>query len=450
MNIYPFETTFQQFVEENNLFDHTKRLLVAVSGGVDSISMAHILYKWKYQIAIVHCNFQLRGAESDEEENFVKNWAEQKQIQLFIQHFNTKQFAQEHKITIQEAARKLRYDYFNELAIEHQFDFIVIAHNLDDVMETFFINLLRGTGIKGLTSIPLTNGKLVRPFLFAPRKDILAYAQHEQLLWKDDSSNASDKYLRNQIRHHIIPALSDIEPAVYSTFKNTIEHIKDTNALFEYWLNEKSAAYIHPSKIGLHIKLHDLLAQPYGKTWLFHLLQPYQFNKDHVEQICQTHQSGKQFISAEYKAYIDRDELIVAKYSGDEKDVFIIHSTDSGISVPVPLQILLTERTSDFIISTDTNIGSFDADKIKFPLILRKWHDGDMFQPFGMNNFKKLSDFFIDLKISVPEKENIWILENANNEIIWVVGYRIDNRYRISEETKKILVIHVTQNQASA
>lgn len=440
----PLHILFSEFIQQNKLFNKSDKLLLAFSGGIDSVVLTHLLIHSGFNIELAHFNFQLRGEESNGDEDFVTYYAEQNHIPIHIKRFDTKKFANKNNLTIQEAARNLRYDFFYEMVAKKNFTHILTAHHLDDSIETFFINLLRGTGIKGLCGIPLKNEKITRPLLFATRQDIYDYAIAHSLSWREDSSNQSDKYMRNQIRHHLIPLLISLQPNFYEIFKENLRHINDSQKLLETLVKETiNSTLQNKNNDEIIISVKKLKEKDYPTSLLFHFLQTFQFNEDQVNQMLEKeHQSGKKFIVPEYTAVYDRDSLIISKNKESDSGIYWIEKNINEIKVPINLVFSIKKYSAAYSISKNPHIACLDADKLQFPLQLRKWQPGDYFYPFGMEQVKKLSNFFIDNKKSLIQKENIWVLL-SNNSLIWIVGQRIDNRFRITDQTKNVLEIRL-------
>ena len=428
----PLAILFKKFVEKSKLFKTNDKLLLAFSGGIDSVVLAHLLLTNNYHFELAHCNFQLRSSESERDEQFALAFAEKNNLVIHNQRFETKTFAKEQKITIQEAARILRYRYFNDIAMQQKCTFILTAHHLDDSIETIFLNLIRGTGIKGICGVPMQNNRIVRPLLFATRKQIELYAHKNKLSWVEDSSNQSDKYKRNQIRHHLIPLITSQNNNFYTIFKENIHRFSNSVQLLEALVNEKMASIIETKNEQIIIKLNKLKQFP----------QYTSFNYEQIKSITeQTHQSGKTYNSTNYHAYIDRDKLIILpRIKNIPSNEIEITSNIKQINEPISLTFKTINYQKYKQIPNDSSIAFLDITKIHFPLILRRWKHGDKFQPLGMEHFKKISDFLTDLKTPRYLKDNIWVL-TSNKQIIWVVGYRIDNRFKITDKTEKALRI---------
>lgn len=440
-------SNFQIFIDSNNLCKKTERILLGISGGTDSVCMFHLFRQLEYPIGVAHCNFQLRGEESDQDEVFVRNLAEEYDIPFFTTRFNTKEVAESEGISIQMAARDLRYEWFEEIRNKYSYDYISIAHNRDDVIETFLINLTRGSGIKGFTGIKPKSQYIIRPVLFASRKEISGYLSENNYDYREDSSNSSVKYSRNLIRHEIIPLFEKINPRFRETIIENISRLKDAETIYLNNIDKTTESIIYEKDQKLLIKLDKLQNLNPLSIFLYEILHPFGFSNSQVLDIIESLDkiSGKQFFSLTHRLIKDRTDLIIEEISSiSDKSYYIDFNTES-INIPLSLNISKIEIGKDFEMIKSKNIGLFDLGKIEFPLILRKWQKGDYFMPLGMKNLKKLSDFFIDCKFSLSDKENTWILE-SNNKIVWVVGHRIDERFKISDSTKNLLKLEVIKD----
>lgn len=433
----------QEYVAEHLLLDATGQILVAVSGGVDSMVLLHLLQTAGYKISVAHCNFKLRGLEADGDEAFVKQYCKEHNIPLHNESFNTADVAKHTGESIQMAARRLRYDWFNALCLVHNYTCVATAHNANDVAETFFVNLSRGTGLSGLTGIKPKNGNTARPLLFATRADIETYAKANNIIWRNDSSNQSIKYRRNLIRHKVMPVFEEINPSFIKSILATISRLEDSNILLKGLVDEKLEDIIaeNGDKIFVHIdKLKNL--KPVS-LYLYELLSGYGFNSQQAEDIEQAleRQPGQRFYSNEYELYRDREFLVIQPAKEKEADkVYLIGDNFNTENLPVKLDFKVVMNDGKVDLKQPASVALLDFGKIKFPLKLRRWQQGDRFQPFGMNKGKLLSDFFNDSKISQAEKEELWVLE-SNEKIAWIVGYRTDNRFKITEKTTGILQI---------
>lgn len=427
-------------LQQNFTFLHGKKLLLAVSGGLDSIVMTHLFHQLGLNIAIAHCNFQLRGTESVEDEIFVRKLATQLKIPAFITHFDTRAFAADFKLSTQMAARELRYNWFNELAETNGFDYILTAHHADDNLETFLINLSRGTGIEGLTGIPQQNAKIVRPLLEFTRDEIEQYAKLNNIEWREDSSNASDKYLRNKIRHDIVPKLKEINPDILKSIQKTQQFLQQTQEMAEDASIMVYQQVAQQANEEIHFNLKKLKQLPNYRSYLFSWLREFGFTAwDDVYDLA-TAQSGKQVFSNRYKLLKNREYLILSELTDFVASEFTIDENQKDVKVPLNLSI---EKVDDMGHATNRTI-FVDADKLQYPLQLRKWNEGDSFFPLGMEGkSKKVAKLFKDEKLSLNEKDKIWLL-CSNDQIVWVIGIRADERFKVGTQTTNILQIKLT------
>jgi tRNA(Ile)-lysidine synthase len=431
---------FQNHIVQNFDFLIGKKLLLATSGGLDSMIMVDLFHKLSFDIAMAHCNFQLRGVESFEDQQFVQNYADANEIDVFITQFDTTTFAKDFKLSIQVAARELRYSWFYELLETKKYDYILTAHHADDNLETFIINLIRGTGLEGLTGIPAQNGNIIRPLLIFSRQEIEQYAKEINMEWREDSSNTSDKYLRNKIRHNVVPVLKELNPDFLSSFLKTQAYLHESKAMAE------DASILVYQQVAeekgeeIHFDLNKLKKLPNYKSYLYEWLNEFKFSAWEDIYDLVDGQSGKQVFSEGFRLLKDRDSLILCPINNeDEIEEYYIFKDQKEINIPLNLSFLKVTDTS--LVSNTTIF--VDEDKLWFPLVLRRWKHGDKFQPTGMEGkSKKVSKFFKDNKLSLIEKENSWIL-CSDNQIVWIVGFRQDERFKIGNRTKKILKIQL-------
>lgn len=430
-------------IYKNNLFTKKSKILLAVSGGADSIFLLFVLKDLGYDIQIAHCNFNLRDVESDQDEQFVKDIADKYSIRCYVRSFDTLKFAEENKISIQMAARQLRYDWFEELLVENNFSCIATGHHQDDSIETFLINLIRGSGISGLCGIQMINNKIVRPLLSLKRNQIEYFLTKQNIKYRNDSSNSDIKYLRNNIRHQLIPLLKEINPKIQETISNEIDMLNGINNIFKEKVNDIRKSIMIKREELFIIKISDLLNISNLEVILYELLRP--FGSFQVKQIINSLrvQSGKQFFSNTHYILIDRECLIISQKKETNNKEIKIFRTVTEISKPLYMKL---SETFDLSIVNDPLFAKFDLNKLTFPLLLRKWKNGDKFIPLGMNNFKKVSDFFVDEKYTLNEKKEQWILCSKEN-IIWIVGKRIDDRYKIASNTKKTYIAQLLKNK---
>lgn len=427
----------QNHLEANLSFLQESKLFLAVSGGIDSMVLLDLFYKINYEIAVLHCNFSLRDSESDEDENFVKQFCNERKIPVYVKKFETQQLAKEYKLSIQVAARKLRYDWFYKQLEENKFDYILTAHHLDDVLETFLINLSRGTGLDGLTGIPAQNDKVIRPLLPFSREEIQNYAKENNLKWREDSSNASDKYLRNKIRHDIVPIIKDLNPSFLNSFQNTIENLQQANSLVDDASSLVYEKVVHDEGSQIKIDIIELFAFKNFKAYLYQWLKQFEFTAWNDIYDLVYAQPGKQVFSENYVLLKDRDFLILhAKKSNVNNEVYFIINKSNDVKVPINMSIC---NVSDISI-VNSNCIFVDEDKLQFPLTIRKWEEGDYFFPLGMRGKKKLSKYFKDEKFSLIDKASQWLL-CSENQIVWIIGMRQDERFKVENNTINILQI---------
>ena len=416
-----------------------KKILIACSGGLDSVVLSRLFKELNYDISLAHCNFSLRGKESDEDEKFVILLADKLSIPIFNKKFNTKAYKIKHKLSTQVAARQLRYQWFEEVCTEHSFDYLATAHHLDDDLETFLINLSRGTGLRGLIGIPLINDKIIRPFLNFPRADILQYAKEKNSPWREDSSNQTSDYLRNKLRIEVIPRLKEVDHNLLNGFHQTQKYLNDSMALVNDYMALIKNLVVDETEDGFEIDVLKLQDLPNTNALLYELLAPFGFTAwDDISDLL-TAQSGKQIFSESHRILKNRKSLLLVENSFvDNEETYTIKESDTGIDTPINLKIEHVAKTSDYTPS----IVYLDVQKLNFPLQLRKWREGDSFYPFGMKGKKKLSKFFKDEKLSLVAKEKTWVLTSGNH-IVWIVGMRSDHRFKVENQTKKILKITV-------
>lgn len=413
---------FKNHLDQNFPHLYGKKLLLTVSGGIDSVVLVHLCKKIQLEIGVAHCNFQLRDTESDEDELFVQELCTQYNIPIFIQKFSTSDYAVQRKLSTQLAARELRYNWFNEIIENNNYNYIVTAHHLDDQIETFLINLTRGTGLEGLTGIPEQNDKIIRPLLIFSRNEIENFATKNQIDWREDSSNASDKYLRNKIRHAVVPVLKQLNPSFLTSFQETLNHLKQSVELVEDVTAIMYERIVTQLDHKIQINIEELLKLKNYKSYLYQWLKEYGFTAwDDIYNLPHA-QSGKQVFSNSYILLKDRNYLLLSlKEKEAVKESFFINENLKNHKVPLNLSFC----NISYISNSDNNIIFVDEDKLQFPLEIRKKKEGDSFYPSGMNGKKKLSKYFKDEKYSLLEKEEQWLLV-SNNKIVWVIGKRAD------------------------
>lgn len=414
------------------------KILVGVSGGIDSMVLLHLLIHTGLSVGVAHCNFSLRGEESDGDEQFVRYYCLMNGIQFHSIRFDTMEYAKENGFSIQVAARKLRYAYFDELCREHKYTRIAIAHNLNDSVETVLLNLSRGTGLKGLTGIKHVNGKVIRPLLFALRSEIEEYANAHNINYREDSSNATTKYKRNFIRHKVLPLLQNLNPSVYQSIALTAANLSESQVLVDRQLEQIRSTLVRGKGNSFLLSLSKLNDVPAAQLFLVEFLADFGFTPSQAREAYNLiHSISGKFIESEtHTVFHDREFLIVQpKIRTEDIDIEIYPETES---IDEPLKMIF--QTFDAIIiniEKDTKVANLDWQKLKFPLRIRHWRPGDRFIPLGMKGFKKVSDFLIDIKLPVADKQKVFVL-TSGNDIVWVIGYRIDNRFRIDNETQRV------------
>lgn len=438
---------FEAFIAYNQkeqLFTAEDKVLLTVSGGIDSMCMLFLFMQSDINFGIAHCNFQLRGTESDGDEKFIKNFASQNNIPFHVTRFDTENFAKKNKLSIQMAARELRYNWFEKVAEEHGYSKIATAHNRNDAVETFFINLTRGTGIKGLTGIKSRVNHIIRPVLFATRKEIELYSQSNNISFREDSSNADTKYLRNSIRHNIITEFEKLNPSFLEAVIHASEILYEAEIVYAERLKELKAKIFSEKLSEVHLSKDAIRNLELSSVMLYELLVPFGYTKDNAAKILKSldGQSGKTFYSEKYQLLIDRKKLIISEISDINDNEYKIESPEVKVTLPIELKTAILTADINLIIPKSAKTASLDLDKLKFPLTIKRWHSGDYFYPFGMTGKKKLSDFFTDQKFSLLDKKNVWLL-CSGNDIVWIIGHRIDNRFAISKSTKHVLQIEL-------
>lgn len=447
---------FITYIQQQELFRLSRdRVLLAVSGGIDSVAMVYLFKKAGVKFGIAHCNFQLRGAESDGDAIFVEQLAESMKVPFYKTCFETEKIADEQKKSIQVAARDLRYTWLDSIQNQHDYNYIAIAQHLNDSIETIFINLTMGCGIRGLHGILPKNGKIIRPLLFAKKTDIQEYIQQNKIAYREDSSNASTKYTRNAIRHSVIPELQKINPFLEKTFQENIEHFQATEALYNYAIQQLKNNVLTEKNNTIWIEIEGVEKSPTPMTLLYEILSVYNFKPSKIRTVFNRREenSGTIFSSATHQILKDRTHWILSPILNPEQTknkVFTIEKMDAttGIFDAENFQIEWSISTEIPPFNDDKKSACLDFEKLHFPLQLRHWKDGDIFYPFGMNGQKKkLSKFFKDNKLNRFEKDEIWLLCDANDEIIWVLNSRQDERFKLDEKTKKILNLNIKKSK---
>lgn len=415
----------KEFIEKEDLFSKQDKILVALSGGADSVALTRILITLGYHCEAAHCNFELRGEESDRDEDFVRNFCRSLNIKCHSIHFETRRYAAQQSISIEMAARELRYNWFTKICEESDCQVVAVAHHKDDSVETMLLNLIRGTGINGLLGIRPKNGNVVRPLLCASRQEVVAYLHRMNQTYVTDSTNLEDEYTRNKIRLNILPLMEEINPSVKDGLVKTASYLNDISKVYQQAIKESiDRIFITPEK---EISIEKLMNEPAPQALLFEVLSPLGFNSTQVEEVYGSlnGQPGKRFISSQWQVVKDRDLLLIEKVkTANDKPQIIFE------------EVLLTK---EFVIPKDKNTACFDANKFKGVISIRKWEKGDYFIPFGMKGKKLVSDFMTDSKFSLLKKEQQWVL-SCNDQIAWLIGERTDNRFRIDDSTQKVII----------
>lgn len=431
-----FQWNINKYIEEKALFGLQDKVLVALSGGADSVALLRVLLTLGYTCEAAHCNFHLRGSESDRDEKFVRELCNVLGVKLHVIHFDTKTYAVTHHISIEMAARELRYAWFEQLRCEINAEVIAVAHHRDDSVETFLLNLIRGAGINGLKGIAARNGNIVRPMLEVNRKDILDYLHYLKQGYVTDSTNLENEYMRNKIRLNVLPLLSEINPSVSDNIAETAERLANVSTIYNKEIDTARKRVLSEDNSSLkRIHIEHLLTEMSPASLLFEILHPLGFNSRQIKDIFRSlsGQVGKRFACAGWEVLRDRDYLLLRKHE--------VRNVDAGL----PKLIMETvEKTLDFVIPRNKEIACLDADKLALPLTLRKWQKGDKFVPFGMTGKKNVSDYLTDRKFSLFAKERQHVV-CSEDKIVWLVGERTDNRFRVTEETKRILILRVQE-----
>jgi tRNA(Ile)-lysidine synthase len=432
----------KKYISDNSIIEPGNRILLAVSGGIDSMVMAHLFHMLDYEIGIAHCNFSLRAMESDKDEEMVRQYAYELNIPFHATRFDTIVFAKKNKLSVQMAARDLRYKWFEEIRKENGYDLIAIAHNLNDNIETLLINLIRGTGLAGMAGMKPSINKIIRPLLFATRQEILSFRNKNEIAFREDSSNADTKYTRNKIRHQVVPLLKEINPSIEQTLNETLERFAGFSDIVAEYMSQVRLSISEEKDQFSTFNVNLLRTYLHNKTILFELFKPYGITNALLTDLIKVIEgkTGGQIITETHRIIKNRREIIVSDEDSRKESSYVVENIQdfcgfSGISSVKNIRI-----TENFEIPSEPHIACLDSQKVVFPIIIRKWKPGDYFFPLGMKQKKKLSDYFIDNKYSKFDKENIYILE-SDGKIVWIIGDRIDDRFRISKSTQKALLI---------
>lgn len=433
---------FLNHIDRHKLCKTTDKILVAVSGGVDSMVMLDLFMQSGFQVGVAHCNFKLRGDDSDADEQFVREVCRTRNIAFFTRSFDTKAEAARGNRSTQVAARELRYSFFREIAAVHQFDAVATGHHLDDNLETLLLNLVRGTGIEGLAGIPLRSGIIIRPLLFLTRRQITEYAKACGLAWREDSSNAGDEYNRNYLRHMVIPRLRELNPSLEETFAQSIERINAGVALARQAIAQIAGEIVSGTGDSLKIDLPALLSKDDPAVILWEILKSRGFNYDQCLLAVAPHQPGRRFFAGDNVMTVDRGVLMIERREMNAlRDVRIDQGQDHAENGAIALR-MKEVSAHDFRMIKDPGIAQLDGDKLMFPLKWRRWRPGDKLVPLGMTGEKKVSDLLTDARIPLPEKDTTTVIESGG-EIVWVAGVRISERFKVDKNTRKVLIIEI-------
>lgn len=427
----------KRYIGEKNLVFPHDRVLIAVSGGLDSMVLLHLMKHIDVEVAVAHCNFQLRDEDSDEDEAFVRAYCAKWNIPFFCKRFETNNYATEHKFSIQMAARELRYAWFEELMAGKGFTKLATAHHFNDTIETMIINWVRGAGIEGLRGIPAKRGNIIRPLLFATREEINAYAAEQAITWREDISNLTDDYQRNFIRHQVVPLLKRLNVSLENTLRESVFRMEEEWSFYLKSVERWKKDFVQTEGEVIKINKDGFNHPAHGVSLLWHSLKSIGFSYEQCAEALEIKdkQSGKHFLSSTHKLVVDREYFIVTRLEGDWDEIIIQQDQHRITLGPWVLDI---GDSPDIKPSDNPNLAVIDADKLDFPLRWRKWKPGDTFFPLGMDHHKKISDFLIDRKISVGEKDSVTVLESGG-KIVWVAGHRIDNRFRLTSTTRRAI-----------
>lgn len=435
---------FNNYIDKLCFVKPESRILMTVSGGIDSMVMANLFIKSGFNTGIAHCNFCLRDQESDLDEELVRKFADDLKIPFYVRRFDTKKYSLKKKISIQMAARELRYSWFEDVRKDNGYDFIALAHNLNDNIETFLINLIRGTGIAGLTGMKPVSGRLIRPLLFAPRRDIELYCRQEGVIYREDRSNSETRYTRNKIRHLVLPLLKEINPSIETTLNETAARLMEVNGIISDLTDTLKKDLFADRGNSIIINIDRLKPYLKNNALLFELLRQFGINERGLTDIrnITKGRTGGEVYTATHRFIKNRRELIITTHNEIPDTTVIIKNSDELKKLPFIASAHVVPIEKDFKVSSDPSVATIDSTKLAFPLKIRKWQKGDFFYPLGMQQKKKLSDFFVDKKFAKTDKENVLILE-SDGQIVWIIGVRLDERFKITGSTKNATIIKV-------
>nr|WKN37090.1 tRNA lysidine(34) synthetase TilS [Tunicatimonas sp. TK19036] len=436
-----FQEKFRKYINDNRLFEPTDRILLSVSGGIDSVVLTHLFAQEYDHWAIAHANFQLRAEESEQDEAFVRQLAEKYQVPFYSHSFEAQAYAEQQQLSIQMAVREVRRAWFLEFRAQHNFDYIALAHHHNDQLETLLLNLTKGSGIAGLRAMLPKNDVWVRPLLCATKEEITVYAQEQQLTWREDRTNKTVKYQRNWIRHRVIPALQEINPSLLQTTQSTVERLREVEAIFQAEVARVRKKAVSEKDGKIFIRKKIMKEHPQAASLLTEWLSPYGFSWDEVQQIMgalqQDAQPGLQFLSATHQLWVERKALVITPQTDQAGIAAQSHEEGQVTQTTLGYMEAAIIDRKGYQIKAEASIAALDYERLQFPLELRVWQPGDAFQPLGMPHRKKVSDFLVDTKVPLYQKQDVLVLLSAG-EIVWVVGSRVDHRYRITDRTQKV------------
>lgn len=447
---------FTSFIKKEHLFSQRDRLLLAVSGGVDSVVLCDLCKRAGFDFVMAHCNFQLRGEESERDEAFVRSLGEKHEKPVLVKRFDTEKIAREKKGSIQVIARELRYHWFAELiTTSSQEDkevapgWIVTAHHADDNLETGLMNFFKGTGIAGLRGILPRQQRIVRPLLFARKARLLQYAVEQGLKWVEDSSNETDKYTRNYFRHQLIPGLQQVFPQVEENLLNNIHRFREVEQLYREAVDRHKKGLLEKRDNEIHIPVLKWKKTVPLHTITYEIIREYGFTPHQTPEVIQLLDAvtGSYILSADYRIIRNRSWMIISPLPAEQSSVIAIGEEDQQVSFPGGV-LQLKQMAAGAPLSGSAQVAQLDAGEIRFPLLLRKWKAGDYFYPLGMPKKKKVGRFLSNLKTGLPEKENTWVLE-GDKKLLWVVGKRIDDRFKITPATRSVLQITIAASRSA-
>jgi len=426
--------------------DETQPYLIAVSGGLDSTVLCHLCKGLNLSFSILHCNFGLRGEESNRDEAFVKSLGEKYGVEVNVAHFETKNYAAKNKLSIQEAARNLRYQWFEKMRAEKGAPYVLLAHHANDNIETLVMHFFRGSGLSGLTGMPAIThhmARCLRPLLPFTRKEVETFAQQHQLQWVEDSSNAIDKYTRNFFRNTFLPQVQQVYPKVEESLLQNLERLQQTDRLYQQLLQKEKQTFIKKEGAEIKVPIAKLL-QYRNTSMLYEVLKDFGFGEKMVPELLKLSEaeSGKYIENEQYRIIRHRAWFLISPKKQKEKQTFVLEKVDKKLYLPDAVLQMEWIDKENFHLKKNIHLAQLDARLVKFPLIVRRWLPGDYFYPLGLPKKKKLARFFIDLKLSTTEKENIWVVESGK-KIIWVAGYRIDDRFKVATHTQQVLQLQI-------